>query len=100
VEESVENSVGLGVCRIQHLFPLLKGGKARAKGQQSGYFDCQKAAVVKWTPQDSQSPSAHILHRVLLFAFVSVPHFGHFAKNWVMRMSLLLPLFKGFLIEN
>jgi hypothetical protein len=58
--------------------------KTRVKSQQRGYFDCQKAAVVKWTPQDSQSPSAHILHRVLLLAFVSVAHFGHFAKNWVI----------------
>ena len=72
----------------------------RALGQQGSYFDCQKAAVVKWTPQESQFPSTHILHRVLLFTFVSVPHFGHFAKSCVMLMFLLISLFKGFWIEE
>jgi len=62
-----------------------------------GYLVCQKAAVVKWTPQDSHSPSAHIRHRVLLLAFVSVAHFGHFAKIWVILMFLLIQLFKEIL---
>ena len=65
-----------------------------------GYFDCQKAAVVKRAPQASQSPSAHILQRVLLFAFDSAPHLGHFAKIWVMLMFLLVSIFKGFLTEE
>jgi hypothetical protein len=65
-----------------------------------GYFDCQKAAVVKRAPQASQSPSAHILQRVLLFAFDSAPHLGHFAKIWGMLMFLLVSIFKGFLTEE